>query len=377
MQLVDLSKPGEKKKLIVAGGLGLLAIIVLWWTLIGFDSGTPTASKPKPSPTPQRAQQPVKPAAAETPGPDVASLAYFTEIVFQHSSYDAPAAKRNIFAYWEPLVVQKEVPTPAPPPPTPTPPVLLASVSPSNVYARTADFKLELAGDKFSRDLRVFVDGRELPTTYINPQQLATTIPANIIASPGSRNVEVRSPDNKTFSNSLPINVADPPKPNYTYIGIIGTTNRVGDIALVQDRNNKNIVGVYRGDVIGGRFRVTSISEKELVVTDTTLKIKHIMAMSEGDRGAVVLWRVQHRELMLKMTNHKTTADHNICWSRSNARRAAGDAVSVARRRSEGGYTLVALLAMMTVLAMFAMAVAPSVQQQALREREQRSNLSR
>jgi type II secretory pathway pseudopilin PulG len=40
-------------------------------------------------------------------------------------------------------------------------------------------------------------------------------------------------------------------------------------------------------------------------------------------------------------------------------------------RRSEGGYTLVALLAMMTVVALFAMAVAPSVQQQALREREQ------
>jgi type II secretory pathway pseudopilin PulG len=39
-------------------------------------------------------------------------------------------------------------------------------------------------------------------------------------------------------------------------------------------------------------------------------------------------------------------------------------------RRSEAGYTLVALLAMMTVLAMFAMAVAPSVQQQAIRERE-------
>jgi type II secretory pathway pseudopilin PulG len=46
------------------------------------------------------------------------------------------------------------------------------------------------------------------------------------------------------------------------------------------------------------------------------------------------------------------------------------DSVSVTIRRSEGGYSLVALLAMMTVLALFAMAVAPSVQQQAERERE-------
>jgi type II secretory pathway pseudopilin PulG len=49
----------------------------------------------------------------------------------------------------------------------------------------------------------------------------------------------------------------------------------------------------------------------------------------------------------------------------------ASHAVSLASRRSEGGYTLVALLAMMSVLALFAMAVAPSIQQQAQRDREQ------
>jgi type II secretory pathway pseudopilin PulG len=39
--------------------------------------------------------------------------------------------------------------------------------------------------------------------------------------------------------------------------------------------------------------------------------------------------------------------------------------------RGEAGYTLVALLALMTVLALFAMAVAPGIQHQAVREREQ------
>ena len=84
-----------------------------------------------------------------------------------------------------------------------------------------------------------------------------------------------------------------------------------------------------------------------------------------------VLCRVRHRVLMLKMTNLSPTADHNICGSRSNGSKPLSLTVSVATRRSEAGYTLVALLAMMTVLALFAMAVAPSVQQQAQREREQ------
>lgn len=39
-------------------------------------------------------------------------------------------------------------------------------------------------------------------------------------------------------------------------------------------------------------------------------------------------------------------------------------------QKAEGGYTLVALLALMTVLALFAVAAAPSIQQQAQRERE-------
>jgi type II secretory pathway pseudopilin PulG len=72
----------------------------------------------------------------------------------------------------------------------------------------------------------------------------------------------------------------------------------------------------------------------------------------------------------VKMTNLRPTADHNICGSRSDRSQPLSRAAAVAARRSEAGYTLVALLAMMTVLALFAMAVAPSAQQQAVRERE-------
>ena len=85
----------------------------------------------------------------------------------------------------------------------------------------------------------------------------------------------------------------------------------------------------------------------------------------------MALCRVQHHGLTLKMTNLKTITDHKICGSSSIDSAAPSVPVSVSRRRSEGGYTLVALLALMTVLALFAMAVAPSVQQQSQREREQ------
>lgn len=294
MALVDLSKPGEKKKLIFAAALGLGAIIVLYWALIGFDSRPPQQTRTTATATPQRpATTTQRPNAAATPAPvspEIQNLAAFAPINYLPSSYSAPEAKRNIFAYYEPPpkpVVAPSTPTPTPAPP---PPVLLASVSPSNVYARTADFKLEAAGDKFTPDMRIFVDGRELPTTYKGPQQLSSTIPASLITAPGARQVVVRTPDNRLFSNELTVNVAAPPVPNFSYIGIISPQNRM-DTALIQDRNNKNIISALRGDVVGGRFRVSSISEKELVLMDTSLKIKHVIPMSEGDKGSGPLAR--------------------------------------------------------------------------------------
>jgi len=292
MALVDLSKPGEKKKLIFAGVLGLGAILVLYWVLIGFDSRSPAPARTTASATPQRPGTGTqRPAAAVPASPQVVDVARLAPIEYLPSSYSAPEAKRNIFAYYEPPKGPVTAPSTPTPTATPPPPVLLASVSPSNVYARTADFKLEAAGDKFTPEMRIFVDGRELPTTYKGPQQLSTTIAASFITAPGARQVVVRTPDNRLYSNQLSINVAAPPTPNYTYVGIISPQNRVNDTALLQDRNNKSIVPAYRGDVIGGRFRVTSISEKELVMVDTSLKIKHILPMTEGDKGSGPLSR--------------------------------------------------------------------------------------
>ena len=79
---------------------------------------------------------------------------------------------------------------------------------------------------------------------------------------------------------------------------------------------------------------------------------------------------IDSKVMITKVMNLSPTANHKICGSSPVASAPASDGISVARRRSEGGYTLVALLAMMTVVALFAMAVAPSARQQTQRELE-------
>ena len=289
MALVDLNKPGEKKKVIWAAVLGLVAIIFLWWTFVGFGSSKSSraTARPTATPTPQRApgQSPATGGVDSQASAKGIDLATITPIKYDPSSYEAPEAKRNIFSYFvappKAVVTPKPVVTPEPSPP----PLLLASISPANAYARAPEFKLEVSGDKFTAAVRIFVDGRELPTKYISPQQLSTTVPASFIANPGPRAVMVRTPDNALYSNQVSLGVAAAPLPNYLYVGIIGKTNRVGDLALVQDKNNKSVVSVQRGDLLSNRFRVTSISEKELVLMDANLKIQHKITMSEGDKG--------------------------------------------------------------------------------------------
>ncbi len=288
MQLSDIQNPAERKKLIWAAALGIVALVLLWWTFIGFGSSpTKVTQRPTANVSPRADRvvtaNPQPSALTELKDDDIGRL---RPISLPHES-SAPAiaeAKRNIFAFYEAPkpVVATSVPTATP---TPTPPVLLASVSPSNVYARTGDFTLEVSGDKFTSQMRIVIDNTELPTRFMSPQQLAATVPANMIANAGDHQVMARSTDGKLYSNAVTLAVNAPPTPNYTYIGIIGTPRYI-DTAILQDKGSKETLNVQRGDLLGGRFRVTSISEKELVFTDTNLKIKHTLPFSvSGDKG--------------------------------------------------------------------------------------------
>jgi hypothetical protein len=286
MQASDIRNPTERKKLILAGALGLIALLFLWWTFFGFGgSSNKIATRPASQPTPVVVNRGVPTNSSPQSLVELSQAGQVPQPVVLLQPVSAPEAGRNIFAYYEAPIRVITAPVTPTPTPTPTPPVLLASLSPSTVFAKTGDFTLEVAGDKITPQLRIVFENNELPTRYIGPQQLTATVPATLIANPGSRSVMLRSSDGKIYSNTSTLSVNEAPKPNYAYIGIIGTPHHI-DTAIVQDKTNKETLNVQRGDLLGGRFRITSISEKEVVVVDSNLKIKYALAMtSQGDRG--------------------------------------------------------------------------------------------
>lgn len=278
MAIAEGKSPAERNKMIAAIVLGAIAIISLGYMFLGGSSSKPpVAGSVKPSPSPGVR---ITPTPRQTLGGTSLQEEVPRVILTNWTVPDVPEAGRNIFAFYVPPPPQptpvKTVSTPTPTP-APTPNVELRSISPVNVYAHTGDFNLDVTGDKFMPETRIYVGGAQLQTRFVSPQQLSAKVPAQLISFEGAKEVLVQSADGKLFSNKATLNVMPAPVPNVTFIGVI-TKPGSNDTAILKDKNGgKDLLNVQRGDLVGGRFRVTSISANEVTLVDTTLKIKHTL----------------------------------------------------------------------------------------------------
>ncbi|HMF56904.1 MAG TPA: IPT/TIG domain-containing protein [Pyrinomonadaceae bacterium] len=289
MAALEGKSPAERNKMIAAIVLGSVALLSLGYMFFG--------SNPAPKRTTTNANTQTTTTTTQTtvqttgmPRPeDVRNnpLSPPEPVVYTPAVAGAPEAGRNIFAYYV-----KPTPTPTPqnaetistPTPTPTPPVLLASVQPQQVFARTGDFTLTVTGDKFTPATHIFIGDTEVPTKFVSPQQLTADVPGALISFEGSRQIVVKTTDGQLYSNPLALNVQQPPPPNFMFVGIIGKVHH-NDIAVLKEKNGTELLNVQLGDIIGGHYRVISISEREVIVTDTNLRnVKHKLPFT-GDNS--------------------------------------------------------------------------------------------
>lgn len=274
MSIFDAATPAERNKKIFAAILIAVAAVAVLRLFFGGSSATSSGGIAAATATPAAAGRP--PAARE-------EGAARTLLPIRFDRNESPSATqigRNIFAFYVP----PPKPTPAPvfaptPTPAPPPPLILASVSPSSVYAGTGDFNVEVTGDKFTPNVRVLIDEREMPTRFISAQRLQATVSGPMISLEGQRRVTLRSPDGSLYSNLINLNVSPVPRANYDYIGLIGTVRYNDDIAVLKDKVSGKMINVTRGQVIGDRqWRVTSISDKTVELTHAQIRnVKQVL----------------------------------------------------------------------------------------------------
>jgi len=297
MKVMRDNSKSEKYKLTVAIVLGVIAVGLVVFLFFGDSfSGSSTTVSNKNSNTTKTAPTP---RATTTPEDGNNKLTSIAPIVYTQLMPPPVNGSRNIFDIYVP-----PLPTPTPfvsvtPPPPKPPPQTLTTIQPANVYARVPnDFTIQVFGDKFTPETRITFDNNDLPTKFINAQQLTAVVPASFIYNHGARQIMVRTPDGILYSNVATLNVMEPPMPEYLYIGLIGDKHYKDDIALLCekdkktqlcDKNNKDIFQARLGGMIKplseNRFKVISISEREIVVIDKTLNIKHTVSYIGDGKG--------------------------------------------------------------------------------------------
>lgn len=284
MALFEGKTPSERNKMIAGIALPLLALVFILRMLFFAPGPAPrqanaNSNRRRQPAAGQRAAQD----AAAAPQDDI--FGAMRPVVFDRAVSADSGNGRNIFAFYErPAPAQPSASAEAadipPPTPTPTPPLALASLSPQSVFARTGNFTMQLSGDKFTPETRVYIDGQELPTQFRGPQQLTANVSAALLAAPGSRTVLARTPDNSLYSNPTVLNVMQPPAPTAVYVGLLSSARF--DTAVLKDQKGE-LLSVRKGDLVeGGRFRVTQISERSVEFTDKELNIKHVLPFVES-----------------------------------------------------------------------------------------------
>jgi len=271
-------KSKETRNKIVLGALVAIFLGIFYFSFFtGSKNSTgarPVAAVAKPSPTPT-----ATPRAGEKNVPTISQPLDLTSMTSRTGSGEGTG--RNIFIYPTPTPPPTPKPV-APTPPPPPPPVTLISANPGSVFARSPDFNLSVFGEKIPADGKIYLNGREFPTTYVSPRELRASVSSDAIRSAGSMSILVRSQsDAKLFSNQLPLNVNEAPKPPYRYIGRI--EKRTGAIAILKTQNDDQVINASKDQVVG-RWKVISITPQRIVLEDTTLKVTHTIDFT-GENG--------------------------------------------------------------------------------------------
>ena len=278
--------------------LGLMCLVVFYFAFGRglFSSGATTVAV-KASPTPKSAssrnadsQDPKMPSQAEQELGNQTTL-----IDYRPDSFRVPDPGRNIFAFYEPPKPCPTCPTPTPKPiitptpvPVPTPDIQIALLNPQSLYAGSKGIRLEITGDHFTPETRIYFSQQEMPSTFVNAQRMTADIPGVLLTTDGQRQVIAQTTDGKLYSNPVMLDVQPAPKPQSQYIGMIARKRNNNDTAYFLETGKQIPYGARLNDIVEGRFRLLSISEKEVVLEDVSLSFRHKLKLFTPPPGFVV-----------------------------------------------------------------------------------------
>jgi hypothetical protein len=147
---------------------------------------------------------------------------------------------------------------------------------------------LEVSGDKFTPATQIYFNAVPLATTFVSSQKVYAQVPASYIANASQARIYTATPDGKLYSREGTFVIQERPKPTFKYIGLIAHRHNNNDTAFFEEENQRSgdPIEARLNDVVGGRFRVTSISVEEVKLEDTRLGFQHTLKLFRPAPGS-------------------------------------------------------------------------------------------
>lgn len=204
----------------------------------------------------------------------------------------------------------------------------MGSLTPQQAPAGSQDVTITIKGTNFTKDTTAcwncnYLQFQYLPTSYVGPQQLSVTIPANLMATPGPLPISVFDPGTNLFStDSLTFTVA-PASAGSTQV----TAINLAGLAMAWDSESGLLYvgvadydGAYPNSIVAINAETGSIVQSQTVSPDP-----YLLSVSAGDQYLYTAFATATTMTQLQLPGLSSPLTWTLSNSQTSAVYNAGD----------------------------------------------------
>jgi hypothetical protein len=170
-----------------------------------------------------------------------------------------------------------------------SPSIRLDSISPDTAFAQGQELKLVVRGENFKPEVKIYVNGNPdiVATRFVSPQEVQTTLSAQVLAVPRSLRIEVKRPGDERLTYSNPLTFKISPLP-LTFLGEISEQGGRNTQVILLDEDERLSIPI--GGLVKGRWKIVTIVgdflELEDVEAGTRYRLKRGESLAKSDQDS-------------------------------------------------------------------------------------------
>ena len=153
---------------------------------------------------------------------------------------------------------------------------------PNKIYLQNRSIKLLVKGTNLNESLKVYANNRLLETNFKDSSELESILPKELLFVEGTLSIEVKAQKlgKEIISNTLPLTIARPPMPSFTFVGMFSDADGQNTKLLLRVGAEDLTVSV--GDLIKNRWKISNLSGEFLAFEDRETGLSY--RMKKGER---------------------------------------------------------------------------------------------